>query len=179
MQSIWPICSATFPVDRIAAERRDLSPCADKQGRYHRSAIVCMLRRRVWSMYSTAAAMWSYASIAQLCLCSILGIDGSILAKRIRTLKRHAQGEFPTWIKDPQGDWIAGRLVALRQSAEVTRRVRERMLRRGRRDQEPVSELSLELAEYFMLWTSLKKLRTAEFSNCIGYAGRSNWSSNG
>ncbi len=36
------------------------------------------------------------------------------------------------------------------------------MLRRGRRDQEKVSELSLELAEYFILWTSLKKLRAAE-----------------
>jgi len=53
-------------------------------------------------------------------------------------------------------------MVALRQSAEVTRWVRERMLRRARRDQEPVSPLSLELAEYFILWTSLKKLPTTE-----------------
>ena len=84
------------------------------------------------------------------------------LAERMRTLKGHTPGAIPTWIKDPQGGWIAGRLVALRQSVEVTRWVRERMLRRGRRDQEPVSELSLELAEYFMLWTSLKKFRTVE-----------------
>ena len=53
-------------------------------------------------------------------------------------------------------------MVALRQSAEVTRWTRERMLRRARRDQKPVSPLSLELAEYFILWTSLKQLRAAE-----------------
>lgn len=84
------------------------------------------------------------------------------LAVQMRTLKGYKPGEFSTWIKDPQGGWIAGRMVALRQSAEVTRWVRERMLRRARRDQEPVSPLSLELAEYFILWTSLKKLPTTE-----------------
>ena len=52
--------------------------------------------------------------------------------------------------------------MALRQSAEVTRWTREQMLRRARRDQEKVSELSLELAEYFILWTSLRKVRAAE-----------------
>ena len=36
------------------------------------------------------------------------------------------------------------------------------MLRRARRDQEKVSPLSLELAEYFMIWTTLKKLRDRE-----------------
>jgi IS4 transposase len=51
--------------------------------------------------------------------------------------------------------------VALRQSAEVTRWTREQILRRARRDQEKVSDLSLELAEFFILWTSLKKLRPA------------------
>jgi hypothetical protein len=40
--------------------------------------------------------------------------------------------------------------------------LRERMLRRARRDQEKVSPLSLELAEYFMIWTTLKKLRDRE-----------------
>lgn len=84
------------------------------------------------------------------------------LAARMRRLKGYSPAESPSWVKDPQGDWIAGRLVALRQSAEVTRWLRERMLRRARRDQEAVSQLSLELAEYFILWTSLKELRTAE-----------------
>lgn len=84
------------------------------------------------------------------------------LAARMRRLRGHSPAEYPSWVKGPQGDWIAGRLVALRQSAEVTRWLRERMLRRGRRDQEAVSSLSLELAEHFILWTSLKKLRAAE-----------------
>lgn len=84
------------------------------------------------------------------------------LGSLMRTLKSHSPAAFPSWIKDPQGGWIPGRMVALRQSAEVTRWTRERLLRRGRRDQEVVSELSLELAEYFILWTSLKKLSVSE-----------------
>jgi IS4 transposase len=80
----------------------------------------------------------------------------------MKTLTGHSSAEFSSWIKDPKGGWIRGRMVALRQSAEVTRWTREPMLRRARRDQEKVSELSLELAEYFILWTSLKKLRAAE-----------------
>ena len=84
------------------------------------------------------------------------------LAAQMRTLKGHSPAEFSSWIKDSQGGWTAGRMVVLRQSAEVTRWTRERMLRRARRDQEPVSPLSLERAEYFILWTSLKQLRAAE-----------------
>ena len=86
------------------------------------------------------------------------------LAATMRTLKGHAPGEFPSWVKDPQGSWIRSRIVALRQSAEVTRWTREQMLRRARRDPEKVSELSLELAEYFISWSSLKRLRGAAAS---------------
>lgn len=83
-------------------------------------------------------------------------------AAQTRTLQGYSPAEFSSWIQDAQGGWTAGRLVVLRQSAEVTRWTRERMRRRARRDQEPVSPLSLELAEYFILWTSLKQLRAAE-----------------
>jgi len=84
------------------------------------------------------------------------------LAARMRRLKGHSPAEYPSWVKGPQGDWIAGRLVALRHSAEVTRWWRKRMLRRAQRDQGTVSPLSLELAAYFMLWTSLKEPGAAE-----------------
>jgi hypothetical protein len=84
------------------------------------------------------------------------------LGALMKTLKGHSPAEFSSWIKSPQGGWICGRLVALRQSAEVTRWTRKQMLRRARRDQEKVSELPLELAEYFILWTSLKRLRATE-----------------
>jgi hypothetical protein len=84
------------------------------------------------------------------------------LAARMRRLPGHSPAEYPSWVKGPQGDWIAGRLVALRQSAEVTRWWRKRMLRRAQRDQGAVSPLSLELAEYFMLWTSLQELGATE-----------------
>lgn len=84
------------------------------------------------------------------------------LAARMRRLPGHSRAEYRSWVKGPQGDWIAGRIVALRQSAEVTRWWRKRMLRRAQRDQQTVSPLSLELAEYFMLWTSLQGLPAAE-----------------
>lgn len=84
------------------------------------------------------------------------------LAARMRTLKGYAPGESSTCVKRPQGGWVSGRIAALRQSAEVTRWLRERMLRTARRDQETVSPLSLELAVYFILCTSLKKLAATE-----------------
>jgi hypothetical protein len=84
------------------------------------------------------------------------------LAALMRRLKGHSPAEFPSWIKDPRGGWIPGRIVALRQSVEATRWLRDKMLRRARRDQETVSQLSLELAEYFILWSSLKELSAAE-----------------
>jgi hypothetical protein len=58
-------------------------------------------------------------------------------------------------VRNPQGGWVKGRLIALRQSAEVTRSIQRRLRRRAQRSQETVSVESLQFAEYFMLWTTL------------------------
>jgi len=78
---------------------------------------------------------------------------------------RKRQGKTPqaqeTQLRNPQGGWIVGRLIALRQSAEATRYLRRRLRRRAQRNQETVSAESLQFAEYFMVWTTLSKAFTS------------------
>lgn len=73
----------------------------------------------------------------------------------LRRLKGKTPQEREAWMRNPDGDWVAGRLIALRQSAEATRRIRRRLRRRAQRNQEKLSAASLEFAEYFMIWTTL------------------------
>ncbi len=73
----------------------------------------------------------------------------------LRGLKGKTPQEHETRVRNPQGGWIAGRLIALRQSAEATRWIRRRLRRRAQRRQETVSAESLQFAEYFMVWTTL------------------------
>jgi hypothetical protein len=63
--------------------------------------------------------------------------------------------EYAAHVKGPRGEWIRGRLLALRQSAEATRWTQKRMQRRAQRDQQSVSSESLECAEYFTVWSTL------------------------
>lgn len=76
---------------------------------------------------------------------------GSFLGR----LKGKTPQEREAWMRNPDGGWVAGRLIALRQSAEATRRIRRRLRRRAQRNQEELSAASLEFAEYFMIWTTL------------------------
>jgi hypothetical protein len=73
----------------------------------------------------------------------------------LRGLKGKTPQERDAWVRNSSGGWIAGRLIALRQSAEATRHIRRRLRRRAQRNQEKLSATSLEFAEYFMLWTTL------------------------
>jgi DDE family transposase len=81
------------------------------------------------------------------------------LLPRLRQLQGRPR-EYPGWIKDPHGEWIRGRLVALRQSAEATRWTQKRIERRAQRDQQRVTAESLECAGYFMVWTTLPEAFT-------------------
>lgn len=74
----------------------------------------------------------------------------------VRGLQGKKPREREARIRNPQGGWITGRLIALRQSAEVTRAIQRRLRRRAQRSQETVSVESLQFAEYFMLWTTLQ-----------------------
>jgi hypothetical protein len=75
----------------------------------------------------------------------------------LRGLEGKTPQEHATWVRNPHGGSVAGRLIALRQSAEVTRWIRRRLRRRAQRNQETVSAESLQLAEYFMVWTTLEQ----------------------
>ncbi len=75
----------------------------------------------------------------------------------LRELKGKTPQEQEARVRNPKGGWIAGRLIALRQSAEATRCIRRRLRRRAQRSQETLSAESWECAEYFMVWTTLPK----------------------
>jgi hypothetical protein len=75
----------------------------------------------------------------------------------VRGLEGKTPREHEARVRNPHGGWIAGRLVALRQSAEVTRWIQQRLRRRAQRNHETVSVESLQFAEYFMLWTTLSR----------------------
>jgi len=73
----------------------------------------------------------------------------------LRGLKGKTPQERATQVRDPQGGRIAGRLIALRQSAEATRRAQHCLRRRAQQGQGTVSAEALEFAEYFLIWTTL------------------------
>ncbi len=74
----------------------------------------------------------------------------------LRRLSGAAPREYAAYVRDSKGTGlIKGRLIALRQSVEVTESIRRRLTRRAQRKQEKLSTESLEFARYFMLWTSL------------------------
>ena len=82
------------------------------------------------------------------------------LLPRLRLLPSKSAREYATQVQNTNGNWIRGRLIALRQSAEVTRWARKRMERRAQRSRLTVSAEALEFAEYFMVWTTLPKTVT-------------------
>jgi len=75
----------------------------------------------------------------------------------LRGLKGKTPQARETQIRSPQGGWIAGRLTALRQSAEATRWNQRCLRRRAQQGQGKVSAESLEFAEYFLVWTTLSQ----------------------
>ena len=73
----------------------------------------------------------------------------------LRGLKGKTPQVRATEVRDPQGGWITGQLIALRQSAEATRRAQRHLYRRAQQGQGTASAEALEFAAYFMLWTTL------------------------
>ena len=77
------------------------------------------------------------------------------LLARLRTLRAGAVLESRVRVKAPRGEWLAGRWIALRRSAEAAEQARRRLRNRARRNQTKATPESLEFAAYFMLWTTL------------------------
>ena len=82
------------------------------------------------------------------------------LLPRLRQLKGKTPREYAASVKNTNGDWIAGRLIALRQSAEATRWAHKRMQRRAQLNRLTVTDQAREFAEYFMVWTTVPKTVT-------------------
>jgi hypothetical protein len=79
------------------------------------------------------------------------------LLSSMRRLPATKPREYTAGVQTKEGQWIPGRLMALRQSAEATALIRRRLQRRGQREGFRVTAEALEFAEYFMVWTTLPK----------------------
>jgi hypothetical protein len=82
------------------------------------------------------------------------------LLPRLRKLKGKTPREFAAWVKNTNGDWVAGRLIVVRQSVEATRWAQKRMHRRAQLNRTTVTAQAREFAEYFMVWTTVGKAVT-------------------
>jgi hypothetical protein len=80
---------------------------------------------------------------------------------RLRKLTGKTVRAYVAQAKNTNGDWIPGRLIALRQSVEATRWTQQRLRRRAQRNGLTVSPAALECAAYFLVWTTLPPAVTA------------------
>jgi hypothetical protein len=83
------------------------------------------------------------------------------LLPRLRQLKGKMPREYATWIKNTNGNFIEGRLIALRRSAEAASWAQKRMQRRAQLNRLTVTDEAREFAQYFMVWTTLPDTVTA------------------
>lgn len=77
------------------------------------------------------------------------------LLSRLRHLRVGQMGQWQAWVRGPHGQWIAGRLVAMRRSAAAVRRAQRRLRRRAQKRQVPAGQLAMELTKYLLVWTTL------------------------
>lgn len=84
-------------------------------------------------------------------------LDGSAFPvfRRFRTLRVGKPQQWQTYAVH-DGNQLRGRLIAVKRSAEATRRARKRIARRASRRQMKVSQHSWKIAQYFCVWTSLR-----------------------
>jgi hypothetical protein len=83
------------------------------------------------------------------------------LLPRLRKLKGKTPREYAAWVKNTNGDWIAGRLIAVRRSVEATRWAHKRMQRRAQLNRLSITDQAREFAGYFMVWTTVPKTVTS------------------
>jgi hypothetical protein len=74
----------------------------------------------------------------------------------LRLLKGKSPREWAARVQSPNGGWIAGRLIALRQSVEAANWQLKRLQREAQHKHRTLSEEALEFAHYFMVWTTLR-----------------------
>jgi len=82
----------------------------------------------------------------------------------LRLFRKMKVGQAQHWatlVKQPSGSAVPGRLIALKRSAEATRRARRRLEIKASKRQKHVSRESWEAAQYFAVWTTLPKTFSA------------------
>jgi Transposase DDE domain len=79
-----------------------------------------------------------------------------VLLPLLRSLKGNSPHEWAARVQNPHGGWIAGRLIALRQSREAANWQLKSLQREAPHKTTPLSEDALEFANYFMVWTTLR-----------------------
>jgi hypothetical protein len=72
-----------------------------------------------------------------------------------RSLRVGQVQQWNTQIRDAEGKWVHGRLLAVRRSAQATRLVRLRMDRRAKKHRKIISPETWRAAAYFAVWTTL------------------------
>jgi hypothetical protein len=80
---------------------------------------------------------------------------------RLRQLQGTTPAEYAAWVKNTNGGWIEGRLIALRRSVEATRWAHKRMQRRAQLNRSIITDQAREFAEYFMVWTTVPETVTS------------------
>ena len=74
--------------------------------------------------------------------------------RQARSLRVGKAGSWPTQVQHEE-QLFPGRLLAVRRSAEATRREQKRLKREASRDRRVISERSWKAAQYVFIWTSL------------------------
>ena len=70
-------------------------------------------------------------------------------------IKAGQPAQWVTRVRRRNGDWIVGRLIAIRRSAAATRQVRKKLKRRANRRREKLTRESWRAAQYLAVWTTL------------------------
>jgi len=73
----------------------------------------------------------------------------------LRSLHGRSPRQWEARVPHPQGGWIVGRLIALRQSTEAAHAQFQRLQREARHKHRTLSEGAFEFAHYFLVWTTL------------------------
>jgi len=83
------------------------------------------------------------------------GGDRLDVLRLFRNLKVGQAQQWRAQVGHPRGGWIAGRLMAVKRTAQATRVARRQLERAASRKQRTVSRSSWVAAQYFALWTTL------------------------
>jgi hypothetical protein len=90
----------------------------------------------------------------------VFDVDGNHLdvLQLFRKLKVGQVQQWGTQVRNPDGGWITGRLIALKRSAEAARLARRRLEINASKKQKKLSSESWEAAQYFFVWTTLTEI---------------------